>query len=161
MIHTLDPALALDPSGWRAATRGMTLEERGAYFDLICLSAQTPSDSDASLAHRMHVSKRKLRSLKERIGSQDLSPPFTRAIEETDRGVRASDFYQRQSIPQATRRAVYERDGYRCLKCGTNRRLSLDHIIAVTSGGDNSVGNLQTLCLPCNLKKGAKNGECA
>ncbi len=72
-------------------------------------------------------------------------------------GLAASDFYKRQSIPMAIRRAVYERDGHRCLKCGSNRRLSLDHITPVTSGGDNSVDNLQTLCLPCNLKKGSRN----
>jgi hypothetical protein len=73
--------------------------------------------------------------------------------------VRASDFYQRQSIPMAVRRAVYKRDGYRCVECGILTGLSLDHIIAVSSGGDSSAENLRTLCLTCNLKKGAKNGE--
>lgn len=73
----------------------------------------------------------------------------------------ALSVYQRANIPMAVRRAVYERDGYACVKCGATMKLSLDHIIAVTSGGDDSPENLRTLCLPCNIKKGGKNGEAA
>lgn len=75
------------------------------------------------------------------------------------KGVVPSEIYPRDAIPQETRRAVYERDGYKCLKCGSDKYLSLDHIIAVTSGGDNSEDNLRTLCLDCNIAKGPRNGE--
>lgn len=71
----------------------------------------------------------------------------------------AQRVYRRTSVPQPVRKSVYERDGYACVKCGATTRLSVDHIIAVTSGGDNSPENLRTLCLPCNVKKSAKNGE--
>ena len=73
----------------------------------------------------------------------------------------ALSVYQRAHIPMAVRKAVYERDGYACVKCGSALRLSLDHIIAVTSGGDDSPENLRTLCLPCNVKKGGRNGDAA
>ena len=57
------------------------------------------------------------------------------------------------------RQIVYERDGYRCLKCGCDEInwLTLDHIIPRAKGGKNSVANLQTLCANCNMEKGDKH----
>lgn len=51
-------------------------------------------------------------------------------------------------------RQVMARDGYRCLCCGSKKRLSKDHIQPIASGGSNDVSNLQTLCIPCNSRKG-------
>lgn len=63
---------------------------------------------------------------------------------------------QRQAIPTEVRRAVYERDGYQCLHCGTTENLSLDHIHPWSLGGSDDPENLQTLCRPCNSRKGAR-----
>ncbi len=49
-----------------------------------------------------------------------------------------------------------QRDGEKCIACGAVNNLQVDHIIPVSKGGDNSPSNLQLLCQPCNLKKGAK-----
>ena len=62
----------------------------------------------------------------------------------------------RQAIPADVRTAVYERDGHRCRTCGATAGLTLDHIHPKSLGGDDSQGNLQTLCRPCNSRKGAK-----
>lgn len=51
---------------------------------------------------------------------------------------------------------VYERDEWRCRFCGTEERLSIDHIVPLSRGGTNDLDNLQTLCRSCNSKKGAK-----
>ncbi len=161
-------AFNLSPRGWLDATRHLTLEERGAYFDMICLAAQgegSSANSSKFVGHKLHISPRKASALRESLGRTlgTLEPDFVvpASKESRSRTVKALEVYARASIPLATRRAVYERDGYRCRKCASDRRLSLDHIIPVTSGGDNSIENLQTLCLPCNIKKGAKNGGCA
>lgn len=53
---------------------------------------------------------------------------------------------------------VYERDGFRCRRCQRSAAevtLSLDHVIPLSRGGSDDPSNLQTLCLPCNLAKGA------
>ena len=59
-------------------------------------------------------------------------------------------------MTNARRKQVYQRDGGMCLKCGTSTWLTIDHIVPKSVGGCNSMVNLQTLCKPCNLKKGAR-----
>ena len=60
----------------------------------------------------------------------------------------------RRYIPKAVRQAVLIRDNYRCVKCGSQKDLQFDHIVAVANGGSNEVGNVQLLCSVCNLEKG-------
>lgn len=62
---------------------------------------------------------------------------------------------RRRPLPQSTRTRIMERDAYRCRQCGSHYRLHVDHIVAVANGGADDDENLQTLCEPCNLTKGA------
>lgn len=62
----------------------------------------------------------------------------------------------RRYIPDSLRLAVYERDGWACLHCSSLDTLSLDHIYPHSLGGEDTFENLQTLCRPCNSRKGAK-----
>lgn len=50
------------------------------------------------------------------------------------------------------RKAIIDRDK-KCLKCGSEKRLSIDHIIPISKGGLNELDNLQCLCVRCNSKK--------
>ena len=54
------------------------------------------------------------------------------------------------------RRAVFERDGWRCVMCGRAGRLEVDHITPLQSepGQDPYDPNgLQTLCRACHIEK--------
>lgn len=51
---------------------------------------------------------------------------------------------------------VRQRDGQRCVCCGSSYRLQIDHIAPWYIGGRNSLDNLQTLCAVCNNFKGTK-----
>ena len=54
-----------------------------------------------------------------------------------------------------SRRALFARDGWRCVYCGTSGgRLTLDHVIPRSRGGDSTWENVVTSCSPCNLRKG-------
>ncbi len=64
----------------------------------------------------------------------------------------------RRALAVATRRAVMNRDGGRCVACGSAENLSFDHIIPFADGGADTVQNLQVLCLPCNRTKGRSVG---
>lgn len=53
------------------------------------------------------------------------------------------------------RRFILERDGWRCVRCGAESELQIDHVIPFSRGGACSVDNAQVLCGPCNRAKGA------
>src|SRR5579863_1324482 len=54
-----------------------------------------------------------------------------------------------------SRRALFARDGWRCVYCGTaSSRLTLDHVIPRSRGGGSVWENVVTSCAPCNLRKG-------
>ncbi|MEI7760128.1 MAG: HNH endonuclease [Thermoleophilia bacterium] len=54
-----------------------------------------------------------------------------------------------------SRRALFARDGWKCVYCGTGAgRLTLDHVIPRSRGGDSVWENVVTACAPCNLRKG-------
>lgn len=60
-------------------------------------------------------------------------------------------------FPANIKAAILKRDNYRCVVCGRGRadgvELCVDHIKPKDKGGDNSVGNGQTLCMEHNLLK--------
>jgi 5-methylcytosine-specific restriction endonuclease McrA len=54
-----------------------------------------------------------------------------------------------------SRRALFARDNWQCVYCGTAAgRLTLDHVVPRSRGGDSVWENVVTSCAPCNLKKG-------
>src|SRR3954467_6442477 len=78
--------------------------------------------------------------------------------------------------PATLRAFVFDRDGYKCLRCGwmpehvptpydghytltgpdaggKRRELQLDHVTPISRGGDNHPDNFQTLCFGCNAAK--------
>jgi 5-methylcytosine-specific restriction endonuclease McrA len=63
---------------------------------------------------------------------------------------------RREPVPRDVRRAVFERDGGRCVECGASFDLQYDHVIPLALGGANTAANLQILCAPCNQAKGAE-----
>lgn len=65
-------------------------------------------------------------------------------------------FAERKAISSATRQLIYRRDGHRCVTCGSLERLTLDHIYPWSLGGSDEPSNLQTMCQPCNSRKGAR-----
>lgn len=59
----------------------------------------------------------------------------------------------RLRISDKMRRAVYERDGWKCIRCGSADRLTVDHRWPHSRGGEPILENLATLCFTCNLSK--------
>jgi hypothetical protein len=64
-----------------------------------------------------------------------------------------------REVPRHLRVAAFHRDGNTCQHCERKfpvARLHADHVLPVARGGLTTLGNLQTLCGPCNLKKGKR-----
>lgn len=51
---------------------------------------------------------------------------------------------------------LYIKFDNKCFFCGATENLSIDHVVSVKNGGDNSMENLQILCMSCNRKKSWK-----
>lgn len=62
----------------------------------------------------------------------------------------------RERIPEAIAAEVWRRDDGQCVKCESRENLHIDHITPLSQGGATIVSNLQVLCQPCNLSKGAR-----
>ncbi|KKO80733.1 hypothetical protein WU87_03265 [Corynebacterium minutissimum] len=54
---------------------------------------------------------------------------------------------------------MYERDGHRCVFCGTTENLTLDHIVRYADGGPDAEDNLRVLCMKCNQSRETKMQE--
>jgi 5-methylcytosine-specific restriction endonuclease McrA len=59
----------------------------------------------------------------------------------------------RERVPLEMRRFIFERDGGKCLECGSGFDLQYDHVLPVARGGATTVENLQLLCGDCNRRK--------
>ncbi len=66
----------------------------------------------------------------------------------------------RGQLSAALRFQVLERDGFACRYCGRapadGVQLHVDHVLPVSSGGGDDLGNLLTSCADCNLGKGSR-----
>lgn len=60
-----------------------------------------------------------------------------------------------EKVARFLRPLILERDGYRCVLCGSGGPLEVDHRTPLARGGSNDETNLQTLCRPCNRRKWA------
>ena len=65
---------------------------------------------------------------------------------------------KRERIPQEILDKVWNRDGGKCAKCGSQEKIEFDHIIPFSRGGSNTYRNIQILCEKCNREKSNKIG---
>ena len=71
---------------------------------------------------------------------------------------KVEDEKRSRRISQNVKDKVWNRDGGKCVECGSNENLEFDHIIPHSKGGANTYRNIQLLCEPCNRSKSAKIG---
>lgn len=64
--------------------------------------------------------------------------------------------YRKRPVSKGKAARVFFRDGNACLRCGSRDRLTVDHVIPESKGGNASLDNLQTLCHSCNSWKSVK-----
>jgi hypothetical protein len=145
---------------WNRVTAGLTLEEKGAYAEVCAAAIGTrKAISDEVAVGILGTTMRKWSRLKTKFVAIG-------ALAQADDGVivpalrgrihRTGYLHIKDVIPEQLRWAVFQRDNYRCCECGSGERLTADHIDPEINGGETALHNLQTLCRPCNSRKGAK-----
>ncbi len=91
------------------------------------------------------LEKEKRRELKIQIRKELIEEGFLSSLNESD--------LRREPIPQEILDRVWNRDGGKCVKCGSKEKIEFDHIIPFSKGGSNTYRNLQILCEQCNRGK--------
>lgn len=70
--------------------------------------------------------------------------------------------YTPRSVPPLTNRALFRRDLYLCMYCGTKfaeRELTRDHVVPKSRGGKDAWTNVVSACKRCNQRKGNRLPE--
>ncbi|MDN3669740.1 HNH endonuclease [Echinicola jeungdonensis] len=71
--------------------------------------------------------------------------------------------YEYKNIPfrgvLLNRNNIFKRDNNECQYCGSQKHLTIDHVIPRSKGGGASWKNLVTACHRCNIQKGDKTPE--
>lgn len=140
----------------------LTLEEKGAFsiiIDLIYMRGGRAPDEPRYLAGLCSCSTHRWKAIratllakgKLRLVGNELDAPIVHQWVK---------WAGREAIPAHVRRAVFERDGERCVYCGAvDGPFHLDHVFPFSRGGSTTIENLVVACVPCNLSKGSKMPE--
>ncbi|WP_373518917.1 DNA translocase FtsK [Pricia sp.] len=91
------------------------------------------------------IEKEKRRQLKNQVRKELIEEGFLSNLNESD--------LKRAPISQEVLDRVWNRDGGKCVKCGSQEKIEFDHIIPFSKGGSNTYRNLQILCEQCNRQK--------
>jgi CRISPR/Cas system Type II protein with McrA/HNH and RuvC-like nuclease domain len=93
---------------------------------------------------------------------QSTGEPLTTSLGEFLRPIiiRLLDYisYRPKKISVSKNR-IMKRDKFRCVYCGSQKHLTIDHVIPKSKGGQNTWSNMVTCCSKCNCKKGDRTPE--
>lgn len=65
----------------------------------------------------------------------------------------------RAKLSPKKREEIFARHDHKCVMCGAQGILELDHILPLALGGVDGPPNLAPLCVPCHRGKGAKTSK--
>jgi 5-methylcytosine-specific restriction endonuclease McrA len=126
------------------------------------LEGHITSDSE-KLAFRLRLPEKQVQSAIDDL----LSAGFLLDAEEEDepdarstaKSFAAANGFGSRHISDSVKREVWERDGGKCVFCGSEDSIEYDHKHPVSKGGNSEASNIQLLCRPCNRKKRTKTAE--
>lgn len=136
------------PTGQPTVDRNLVIV--GRFLNTASAKWGAPSKVVIELAREASLSDVALKELK---NEHDKRKIFNDRIRSNlqDQGV---DNPSRREI---TKNTLIERQGSKCLYCGTSiewDNTEIDHIVPRATGGSNRISNLAAVCRPCNAEKG-------
>lgn len=115
--------------------------------------------------HISHVEK--IQKIMQSVSNKTMNPSFRRNFHSLDE-IKKEKKQVARSVSNKMRITVFRRDNFSCQICGRNPpnhgvTIEVDHIFPISKGGENDIGNLETLCQDCNRGKSASvlwEGSC-
>jgi len=75
----------------------------------------------------------------------------------SDKVIRLVEFVKlplsKMRISKPSRAMIYARDQHKCQYCGSTRKLTIDHVMPRSRGGEDTWENMVVACSSCNTKK--------
>lgn len=139
----------------RAVLKAIDADNYPAFFDAKSETESYMANCEKEVAKCYAELAKKIR-LKDQAMQQ-----LDRLSDELRKSPRASYYLRRIEADRfigkrEVRETVFSRNDFKCIKCTSRARLTIDHIIPVVAGGTDSLDNLQTLCFSCNASKGGR-----
>lgn len=162
IVKVVSPFIRFDVSN--PNTKPQQIEDYSTILEIDCSQEAIQYGEDLYKALISKESQEREREEIDNIKSQYKNRKKKRELEKQalqelmDEGEIFPEANKRPPIPKEVVDAVWNRDGGKCVYCGSTENLHLDHIIPFSKGGDTSVENLQLLCQKCNLQKSNKIG---
>ncbi len=129
-------------------------------FPSICFSHPGSLNKDGchnSKKHGYHChSKKEVKEEKQTISDEERSKRINEYFRKANENVGALDpsiVKTERLLDEKSRREILKRDHYKCVICGSNHKLEVDHKRALQNGGSNDSSNLATLCKKCHIEK--------
>jgi hypothetical protein len=131
----------------------------------ICFSTQGKLDSSSGHnskkeGYHYHYKKdkqvSKTKETKKEITNEQRSKKIGEYFRSANDNVGALDpnlVIHQRNLDEQSRRQILKRDLYKCVICGSNHQLEVDHKRALMNGGTNDPSNLATLCKKCHVEK--------
>lgn len=157
-----------DPVAVLVATSALDLWERGAFYvitDHIYAAGGKLENNDRYIAGFLGCTTNTWRQIRERLIRLDLLRSsekqfMSRGHLSVNRAIIEPPRKSREHISADDRKAVFERDGKKCVYCRTNDGpFHLDHVHPASRGGPSTYENLVVACRACNLDKRAQTVE--
>lgn len=169
------------PADWIRDTRVLTLEQRGAWIDIICILWESPTRGKASMmlsdwGQCLGLTEAEADLVIREIKRKNIANVTFNKIKITVSSRRiVRDEYSRLENNKSQRRfrekgggnpdkwiairvKILQRDAYMCGYCG-RRANTVDHIVPRSLGGDESESNLVACCKKCNMEKSNRTME--
>ena len=144
--------MGIDFLTYRRVTKGLTAEQRGFLFTVLCNAYMNQTYPPDDLSGLSANEIRKAFDCDPRMVRRLWNPEIRSALSTC---MRANI---RPPLAKGAREFVYEREEGRCHHCGAPiafNAFEVDHLIPVALGGLTRADNIVASCMPCNRKKGA------
>lgn len=157
---SIGPWFKCYPKDWLAIAASLGVKEQAALFTISMrlYDAQGPLPlPDRAVARWLGINVRGWKTVKAALVEAG-------CLVELDSGLFTTPLFDPANLPgvrsdvtAAVKLAIFERDQWRCVYCGTDAGpFECDHIVPVSRGGSGSLENLACACVNCNRSKGSK-----